>query len=137
MDPRDVYRQPYSPGWTRADMLLALFDGAIERLDLASAAFRCGDRMAAVRLLTRAEMIVFELVSGVDREYVHAAEFLRLYGIVSRAIGAVTLEHTEGAVRLLRAMRGGLATLREEAVRLEREGLLPCAAATHIEQATA
>jgi flagellin-specific chaperone FliS len=125
MDPRVIYRESYSPGWSRVDMLLALFDGAIIRLEMAAGALGRGERETAVRLLTRAGLIVCELAAGVDTDYAHAAEFLRLYAVASRAIGAATVEQTGAALAVLRAMREGLAGLREEAARLEREGVLP------------
>jgi flagellar protein FliS len=137
MDPRDAYRLQYSPGWTRVDMLLALFDGSIERQEMVTASLLRGDRMTALRLLTRAELLVCELAAGVDLDYAYADEFLRLYGIISGAITAATLTDTTGAPGLLRVMREGLATFRDEAARLERDGVLPPSAATHIESTTA
>ena len=125
MDLRNAYRQTYSPGWTRADMVLALFDGAIERLELGAEALRRNDRMTGLRMLTRAQLIVCELAGGVDAGYAHAATFLRLYGLASRAIGAATVEEAEAALRILRTMREGVAGIRDEAVRLEREGEVP------------
>jgi flagellar protein FliS len=137
MNPRSAYRQSYSPGWTRADMLLALFDGAIERLEMAATTLRHGDRMTTVRLLTRAQTIVCELAGGVDPDYVHAAAYLRMYGLASRAIAAATVEQTEAALHILRILREAIARLRDEAVRLEREGTLPPAGTTHLVYATA
>jgi flagellar protein FliS len=125
MDPRNAYRETYSSGWTRADMLLALFDGACERLELAAAALRADDRMTAMRLLTRAELIVCALAGGVDPAYKLAGQTLHLYGLASRAISAATLEETEAALRILRSMRQGVERIRDEAVRLEREGVIP------------
>jgi flagellar protein FliS len=137
MDPQSAYRQQYSPGWTRADMLLALFDGAIQRLELAADALRSGDRMTALRLLTRAELLVCELASGVDPAYVHAANFLRLYGEASNAISAATSEQIDVALTILRGMRTSVAGLRDEAARLEREGLLPPAGSASLVHTTA
>jgi flagellar protein FliS len=137
MDPYSTYKQGYSPGWTRADMLMALFDGAIERLELAASALRQGDRMTALRLLTRAELLICELASGVDPAYVHAAVFLRLYGLASTAISAATIEQTEAALRILRTLREGIAPIRDEAARLEREGVLPPAGSVHLVHITA
>jgi flagellin-specific chaperone FliS len=137
MDPQNAYRQPYSPGWTRADMLLALYDGTIERLELAAAALRGGDRLTALRLLTRAELLVCELVMGVDPGYAHAATIMRFYGLASQAIGAATLEQTEKALGIFRALRVGIAAIHDEAARLEREGLIPPAGATRLVHATA
>jgi flagellin-specific chaperone FliS len=106
-------------------MLMALFDGGIERLELAADAFRREDRMTALRMLTRAEVIVCELAGGVDPSYVHAAAILRLYNLASRAISASTLAETEAALRILRTLRGGIARIREDAVQLELRGELP------------
>jgi flagellar secretion chaperone FliS len=129
MNPLNAYRQTYSPGWTRADMLLALFDGAIERLELAIEALRGDKRSEALRLLTRARLLVCELAGGVDPDYAHAATFLRLYGLASRSISAATLAETEAALRLLRTMRQSVAGFRDEAVRLERDGVVSPAGA--------
>lgn len=137
MNPSSVYRQERSRGWTRADMLLALLDGGVERLESGAEALRRGDRMTAVRLLTRAELIVCELAAGVDPDYAHAPHFLRLYGLASRAIAATTLEETEAALQILRTVRDTVAGLRDEAVRLEREGTLPPADAVRLVLATA
>jgi flagellin-specific chaperone FliS len=106
-------------------MLLALFDGAVDRLELAADAFRTNRRMEALRLLTRAELIVCQLASGVDPAYPRGAAYLRLYTLASRAISAATLEETESALRILRTLRESIARIRDEAVRLEREGELP------------
>jgi flagellin-specific chaperone FliS len=137
MNPYNAYRESYSRGWTRVDMLLALFDGAIERLEMAAASCRDGDRMATTRLLTRAGLIVCELAAGVEPNYVHAKDFLRMYGLASRAIAANTPEGTDAALRVLRAMRGSVAALRDEASRLEHEGALPPAGATRLVELTA
>jgi flagellin-specific chaperone FliS len=137
MDPQSAYRQPYSLGWTRADMLLAVCDGIVQRLDLSAAAMRQGDRMTALRLLTRAELLVCELVSGVDPAYPNAAAFLRLYEITSRAISAATPEQTEVALRIVRTLRATVAGFHDEASRLEREGTLPPIGTAHIVHTTA
>jgi flagellin-specific chaperone FliS len=118
-------------------MLLALFDGANERLELAIAALRRGERITALRLLTRAELLVCELASGVDPSYERAAEFLRMYNLASAAISAATIEQAEVALQILRSMRSVIASIREEAARLEREGLLPAAGAANIVHTTA
>jgi flagellin-specific chaperone FliS len=118
-------------------MLLALFDGAIERLEMAAASLHRGDRMTALRLLSRAQIIVCELAAGVDLHYAHAREFLHLYGVVATGIAAATNKDTEGCLRVLRTMRASFSSLRDEAIRLEREGILPPATGTLLAQTTA
>jgi flagellin-specific chaperone FliS len=125
MNPRNAYQQTYSSGWTRADMLLALFEGACQRLELAATALRRNDQMSAARLLTRAELIVYALAGSVDPDYGLADQVRRLYSLATQAITAVTPEGTETALRILRSLREGVERNRDEAVRLEREGVLP------------
>lgn len=137
MNPRNAYKQTYSPGWTRVDMVLALLDGALERLELAATALRGGDGMTGTRLLTRAHLLVCELAGGVDPNYVHAAAFLRMYGLASRAIAENTPEGADTAARVLRAVRESVSGLRQEATQLEREGALPPAGATRLVHVTA
>jgi flagellin-specific chaperone FliS len=137
MEPCNAYRQSYSPGWTRADMLMALFDGTILRLELALESLRRNDRPTALRLLTRAEVLVCELSSGIAPDYVHAAAFQRMYGMASAAISAVTVEQTEVALRILRTLREAVAGMRDEAALLEVQGELPPAAAACLVHVTA
>jgi hypothetical protein len=66
-----------------------------------------------------------QLAGGVDASYPHADEFLRLYGVVSRSLSLANLDETEGALRMIRAMRQAVARLRDEAVGLERAGVVP------------
>ncbi len=132
MDPRTAYREQYSPGWTRVDMLLALYDGAIARLEEAEAALWRGDRKAALPLLNRAQLIVCELAAGVDLNYPLAGNFLHLFGFAGRAISATTAEHVGEALRVLRTLREGFAKVRDEAARLEREGRIPPDGSGHL-----
>ena len=46
-----AYKRQVAIGWTRIDMLLALYDGAIERIEKALGLLRRGDRSAAQPVL--------------------------------------------------------------------------------------
>ena len=61
-------QQQGTAGWTRIDMLLALYDGLIDRLERAAAALGADDASAAGPLLMRAPTTVMELVAGVNTE---------------------------------------------------------------------
>jgi flagellin-specific chaperone FliS len=54
MNPYRRYQQSEpETGWTRIDLLLALYDKALERLDKAEAGLRTGDRTGAQTQLLR------------------------------------------------------------------------------------
>ena len=138
MNAHDIYKQQQAVGWTRIDMLLALYDGAIERTEKARDAIARGDRSAAVAPLLRAQRIVAELFAGLDLGYGELPRDLqRLYVFVLRSITQGTPEHLGAALDVLRTLREGLAGIRSEAVELERSGAIPPADIERGLQATA
>jgi flagellin-specific chaperone FliS len=126
MNPYRAYQGRAYSNWLRIDLLLALYDGAIERLEAAVAALRKQDRASAAPLLARARLIVAGLISGVDPSQGElAVQFLRLYEFVNRGLEAGSVKGLEGALRVLRTLREGLRAIRPEAVELERQGHIP------------
>jgi flagellin-specific chaperone FliS len=126
MNPYAKYQQQPSPCWTRIDMLLALYDGAIERCEQALAALERQERDAAALLLSKARLIVSGLASGVlaDGDPV-TTDMLRLYEYVLHALGQGGSENIRGALGVLHTLREGFQGIRAEAVALERGGALP------------
>lgn len=107
-------------------MLIALHDGAIERLQTALTAIRNQDGETARALLVRCQMIVSGLAAGIDSaggEISH--NYRRLYEFVLHSIGSGLVDKLEGALQVLRTLRDGYGEARPEAVRLERDGTLP------------
>ena len=119
--------QAHNVGHTRIDLLLALYDGAIERLNRAIADLNRGDRAAAFPLIARAQLIVGELTSGVrvgvDPEL--GTNMLRLYDFVTHQLRHCDADHLQDAVGVLCTLREGFQTIRPEAVALERSGQIP------------
>jgi flagellar biosynthetic protein FliS len=140
MNPYRSYRRPEpSTGWTRIDLLLALYDGALERLDKAEAALRAGDQATAVPLLARAQLIVTALASGVrvDVNEEMGTNMLRLYDFVVRELAVPQVERIGNARKVLRDLREGFEAIREEANDLERKGQIQTADQLQLVQATA
>ena len=132
MNPYLAYQNNQNSAWTRIDMLLALFDSAIGRLEAASTALRANDAAKAGPLLERSMAIVAELSAGLDFRYGElAVNLLRLYEYAVHCIASRTVEKVEGALGVLRELREGMLGIRDEAVRLEREGLIPPANTLH------
>jgi len=126
MNPYAKYQQQPSPCWTRIDMLLALYDGAVERCEQTLAALERHNREAASLLLGKARLIVSGLASGVvaDGDPV-TTDMLRLYEYVLYALGQGSIEDVNGALSVLRTLREGFQKIRPEAVALERGGAIP------------
>lgn len=123
-----AYRQSQQPtSWARIDLLLALYDGALERLDGALRALKAGDAPAAVPLLARVQAIVLELAAGVrlDVGDPSAVNFLRLYEFFARCLAGTDLPRLESVRRSMATLREGLRGIRQEAVELERSGAVP------------
>lgn len=126
MNPYASYQRQTTPAWTRIDMLLALFDGGVERCEQALAAMERQDQCAAKNLLIKARLIVLGLASGVvpDGDPV-TNTMLRLYEYAQHALGQGGVEEVRGALNVLRILREGFQKIRAEAVDLERRGLIP------------
>lgn len=128
MNPYLAYRkQEVSTGWTRIDLLLALYDKALERLDAAELALRGGDRSAATTQLIKTQLILTALASGVQPEAdpENSANVLRLYEYASHELSSPRVEGIVNARKVLRTLREGFEGIRAEANELERSGRLP------------
>lgn len=126
MNPYATYQQQTAPSWTRIDMLLALFDGGVERCEQALAALERQDQRTAKKLLVKARLIVLGLASGVvaDGDPV-STTFLQLYEYAQHALEQGTVADVRGALNVLRILREGFQKIRSEAVDMERRGLIP------------
>jgi flagellin-specific chaperone FliS len=130
MNPYRTYQQQAYSAWLRIDVVLALYDGAVAKLEAAHAALVRKDAGAAGPLLMRARLILAGLVSSVDPGQGElASQFLHLYEFVNYALGVGDAKHVAGAVKVLRTLREGLEAIRPEAAELERSGRIPPAAA--------
>ena len=136
MNPHDAYQQSRASSWTRIDMLLALYDGAIDRLSQARTAMEQKDYQTATSLLLRVQRIVSELIGGLDaRDEQLAGNLHRLYTYVLELVTRRTPEDASAAIDLLTTLREGWESVSEEARKLERQGVIPPAESTRLVQA--
>lgn len=139
LNPYQKYRQDEPTGWTRMDLLLALYDKALERLDRAEAALRANDPETAIPQIAKTQLIVSALASGVRVEVNPEANtnMLRLYEFVSHELVKASVGAVESARKVLRTLREGFEAVRTEANELERSGQLPTADQLQMVHATA
>ncbi len=125
-NPHDAYRRHQDTGATRIELLLALYDGAISRLETARDALARRDPSAAAPALLRAQRIVLELLAGLDLRYGEVPRNLqRLYTFVLHSIAAGSADRIAAGLGVLGTLREGLLEIRTEAVTLERSGAIP------------
>ncbi len=140
MNPYLAYRRMEdNAGWTRIDMLLSLYDGAIERLDKGAQALRDGDLQSAVSYLAKTQLILTELAAGVRMEGNEelGGNLLRLYEFAAHQLRQPQLDGIAAARKVLVTLREGFEAIRTEANNLERSGKLPPAEQTIMVHATA
>lgn len=140
MNPYLAYRkQEVSTGWTRIELLLALYDKALERLDLAEAALGAGDTSGATTQLIKTQLILTALASGVEpgADPQNGANVLRLYEYAAHELRQPRPEGIANARKVLRTLREGFEAIRGEANELERTGRIPSAEHLQMIHATA
>lgn len=120
----DAYSQPAAP-WTRIEMLLAAFDGIINRLERAQALLEQDETIKAQPLLLRSQQIVLALYEGIDLRYGQIPQNMqKLYLFVLTCIGMGPKVDVPAALKILRMIRDGLESIRGSASEMERRGEL-------------
>jgi flagellar secretion chaperone FliS len=136
---RAYRKNEQSTGWTRIDLLLAVYDKALLRLDQAEAALKAGHVAKAVPLISKAQLAVSTLAGGVraGAGNEQGVNMLRLYEFVVRELSEPSFEKIESARQILKTLRQGFEAIRSEAIALERSGRLPSGDHLHVLHATA
>ena len=121
----DAYQQQ-SPNWTRIEMLLAAFEGVMERVRLAQELVVANETWKAQPLLLRAQRIVLELYSGLDLRHGEVPNNMgQLYLFVLHCIGMGESLNLAAALDVLKIIHTGLNGVRDTAIDMERRGLVP------------
>lgn len=121
-----AYQQQTGTGWTRIDLLLALYDGAIDQIELAASALAQKDSQAAKPLLHRAGLLVSGMVAGTNPEGGDISfNLLRLYEHVLHGLQTGRPDNLKSALDVLRTLREGFLGIRADAQQLERSGSIP------------
>jgi flagellin-specific chaperone FliS len=111
---------------TRIDLILELYQKALEHLDGARVALAAGRPEVALSHRTKTQLIVVGLAAGLPAYKDEAAvNFLRLYEFVAHQMTLGTSESIDAAANVLRALLKGFETVREQALALEQQGKIP------------
>ena len=110
-------------GWTRIDMLIALYDRSIANIRSAQLAKETNDTQLMTNKLIEANKFILALHSGLNTEEEPiAANIARLLNFVMLRLE----EHNfEEAIRFLQKLQTSFEQIREEATVLEKSGSIP------------
>jgi flagellin-specific chaperone FliS len=126
MQPHLAYRRQAHSAWTRIEMLLAIYDGAISSLDQGITALQQADQRQYPRHHLRASQLILLLIDGLDEDHGELATRIRdLCTFCIRQIGQPSAESWTNARNVLITLREGFHSIREEGIRLEAEGAIP------------
>ncbi len=120
--------QNYSPenqvnGWTRIDMLLALYDRAISSIRSAQQAEAANDDQLLATNTVETNKYILALHSGLNVEKDPVAENVaRLLNFVMQRF---TEKKYDESIHFLEKLRSTFAQIREEATELEKAGKIP------------
>ena len=126
-------------GWTRIELLLAVYDKALGRLDLAEAEIKAGRVSRAIAHLAKAQLAVSVLAGGVRAGAGNelGVNMLRLYDFAVRQLATPTLANIASVRKVLTELRKGFEAIRLEANALERTGKIPSGDQLNLIQALA
>jgi flagellar secretion chaperone FliS len=132
-----AYRNRRAASTTRIDTILALYEHALDWIQKAEDALGRQDRAPVRTLLNKAQVAISGLVCAVEGHVDDLSlNFLRLYQFVTHQLTVATPESVQAAKQILQTLRAGFEAARPEALRLEREGLLPPLDGSHSLQVT-
>jgi flagellar protein FliS len=110
-------------GWTRIDMLLALYDRAIASVRGADLAKRSGNDAEFADKFIDAQKCILAIHGGLKPdEYEIAFDIARLLNFILTRLSEYNFEE---AAHFLEKLRSGFEGIREEATELEKSGKIP------------
>lgn len=126
MSARHAYGHAQSLSWTRIDMLLFIYDHAIERIEAGVAAVTSGVGSEIIRCRQRAQQAILLIVDGLNVDTDHVAQ--QTLALCTHVLGQLATETPEAwtaAGGILRTLREGYQEVAAAARTAEAEGRVP------------
>lgn len=123
---RQVYEAQRAQGWTRADMLIALYDSGITSLQGTLDAMKGGQDVAANTHRLKALRVVHALAAGLDVSQGEIPQQIaRLCEFMQDGLLQPTTESVASALKIMNTLRDAFAAVRDQAAELEFKGQIP------------
>ena len=128
-------RQSLFGGWTRVELLLQLYERAIESVVNTKAAEEINDPAAYSRFFVDAQKTILAIHSGLKPdEYDVAFNIARLLHFV---LTCLEKKSFDDAIKILTEMKSGFESIRDEANQMEAEGKIPPLESSDVYRTTA
>ena len=122
-------------GWTRIEMLLAIYDKAIEAISLAQESKLAADETGYTTHMLAAQKAVLAIHAGLKPDTDDVA--FNVARLLHFVLGCIENDNLVDAIKILENMRSGFAAIADEANQLEAEGQIPPLQETNAYEANA
>ena len=135
MNAADHYKNRITQGWTRIDMLLALYDAMVDSLSSAEEAQAGQDESRQTWETLRIQRLMLGILAGINHDYQELAwQIERLCHVV---LDRISQRDFGAARRVLSILKEAFEGIVEEARELERTGVTPRVEEDHTVNVTA
>ena len=125
MTPHQAYRRNAQSGWTRIEMLLAIYEGTIAALDDGLDSLNRNQKSEYPARQLRVSQLCLLLISGIDPVPPEEGSNLReLYVYCLDQISQPDVNTWTNARKVLVTLREGFQGIREQGIQLEAEGAI-------------
>ena len=118
----EEYQTAATGGWTRIEMLLEIYQHAIDQMTAADLALKSDDKSRSRFHLLKSQNAVFAIFSGLNTEDEIGMNVARLCHFVFSCIESRNLKD---GITILKTLKDGFEQIRLEANKLEAEGEIP------------
>ncbi|GAB5440472.1 MAG: hypothetical protein Fues2KO_08210 [Fuerstiella sp.] len=126
MNPHNRYRTAKAMSWTRIDMLLLIYENAIEALDKGVSILESEDQSEMLHVRVDAQRKVLLIAEGLSvDEDPTAAHIMNLCVFILDQISTDDVESWKTSVKLLETLHEGFQGIADEARELEKKGSIP------------
>ncbi len=126
MNPHSTYKTAKAISWTRIDMLLLIYENAIEALDKGIEVIESGNLSELLFQRIDAQRKILLIAEGLSiDEDATAAHIMNICVFILDQIGTDSLENWKSSLKLIETLHEGFEEIAEEARELERKGQIP------------
>lgn len=123
MNAADHYKNQITNGWTRIDMLLALYDAIVDSLSSAEEAQAAQDERRVAREMLQVHRLMFGILAGLNHDcHDSAGQIGRLCHF---ALDRISQRDFGAARQILSILKEAFEGILEQAHELERTGVTP------------
>ncbi|MEO2030300.1 MAG: hypothetical protein ABGZ23_30920 [Fuerstiella sp.] len=126
MNPHLKYRNAKANAWTRIDMLLVIYEAAIEALDRGIAILESQEHSDLLHARTDAQRKILLIAEGLSiDEDPTVAQIMNLCVFVLDQLQSDSVEQWKTSVKLIETLHEGFQEIADDARQLERTGQIP------------